>query len=128
MTGAIAHGVSRASLVKSKAKRQEHVPKRGFQPTTGEAKLIDEISFDNRHSIVNIEPLKVFASQNLPREHPLRRLLAAERSQLTPQEYLAKLDYNCLSMLARSSHEWKSLRAKKIDLSKFIQVSLYYKN
>jgi hypothetical protein len=68
------------------------MPEQRFQQTKTEATFTNEAPFDNRIRVINIERLKIFASQNLPRDHPLRKLLIAERSQLTPQEYLAKLE------------------------------------
>lgn len=67
-------------------------PAQGLPQTRAVVALADEESSGNRIRVVNIEPLKTFAGQKLPTDHPLRKLLMAERSQLTSQEYLAKLE------------------------------------
>lgn len=79
-------------MAKTKLERGKNMSAQGFQQTKTEATFTDEAPSDNRLRVLNIEPLKTFASQNLPTDHPLRKLLMAERSQLTPQEYLAKLE------------------------------------
>jgi hypothetical protein len=79
-------------LAKTKLERGRNMLAQGFQQTRTEVTFTDDASSGNRIRVVNIEPLKTFASQSLPIDHPLRKLLMAERSQLTPQEYLAKLE------------------------------------
>lgn len=41
---------------------------------------------------VSITALKRFAEERLPRESPLREVLITERDELSPEEFIAKLD------------------------------------
>jgi hypothetical protein len=91
VTDTVTHDDKQLSLERQKAKHQKNAPTPSSQWATGEA-TFGEVSFSVKNRLVDIEPLKSWAIQNLPREHPLRKLLVAERSKLTPQEYLAKLE------------------------------------
>lgn len=92
MTDANAHVLRPASMARSKEKSKRYTSKRGFPQTTGEANFAHDISLDSNNRTVNIEPLKIFVSQSFPKGHPLRELLAVERSILSIPDYLAKIE------------------------------------
>jgi hypothetical protein len=88
-----AQGLRHAGLARTKVKSRNNAAKRGFRRITGEASFVQETSFESKNrATVNIESLKLFVSQNFPRDHPLRKLLAAERSTMSVPDYLAKLE------------------------------------
>ena len=78
--GAVSKAVSR----KNRSKRN--------QSASGESTLASELSDESRNVMVNIEALQTVAIAHLRRDHPLRRLLLAERTLLKPEEYIAKLE------------------------------------
>jgi len=76
--------------VRSKTVRK-HQPKK-TQVTSGETTYAREFPAESQNVMINIEPLQTVAVTHLRRDHPLRRLLLAERPLLKPEEYLAKLE------------------------------------
>jgi len=90
-------GVRKVTGIRSKAIRKKNLPNLDTKGTTRKMTHPNEETSELKNRTLNIEPLKVFANQNLPRGHPLRKLLLAERSLLNPDEYLAKLEsWQCL--------------------------------
>jgi hypothetical protein len=92
MTNVNTSGIRQVIAAQPKAIRQKNLLKRGNQGTIRKTTHTYEMLSESKNRIINIEPLKVFANQNLPRDHPLRKLLLAERSLLKPEEYIAKLE------------------------------------
>jgi len=77
--------------MQAKAVRKKLLAEKNQSPTR-EIAFICESFAGSGKAMVNIEPIKVIAFQRLPLDHPLRKLLLAERTLLKPEEYVAKVE------------------------------------
>lgn len=92
MTSSNGNVLGRVIAARPEATRSKNDHKEHFQQTPSKTTYTNETPSMSRNKTVNIEPLKIVAKQILPREHPLKILLDAERSVLKPEEYIAKLE------------------------------------